>query len=288
MTVGEAPDGMRIWHQSFSDLDLVPVYRTTLQRHAAEVMPPGKSVTLHGLRPGTYGRDFAPIHAIRHRYLEMLNEQQVVEAALAAERAGYDAFALGCFFDPALRACRSLVDIPCVGLSETCMLVACSLGHRFGLVSLEGAQRAQHEELARAYGLKERLAGVVPMDPPIDEYMLEVGEEEARPLLDAFGEACRRLVEMGAEVVIPGDGFLNEFVWRHGVRTAHGGAVVMDALGTLFRYAGFMAGARAALGLQLSRVGHYARPPPAMLAQARAAAGLRPMEESDFSRGDDL
>ena len=161
---------MRIWHQSFSDLDRVPVYRATLARHAAAVMPRRDCVTLHGLRPGTYGTEFAPIHAIRHRYLEMLNEQQVVEAALAAEREGYDAFALGCFYDPALRACRSLVDIPCVGLSESCMLVACSLGHRFGLVSLEEGQRAQHEELARVYGLRERLAGVLPMDPPIDEY----------------------------------------------------------------------------------------------------------------------
>jgi allantoin racemase len=278
-------DAMRIWHQSFSDLDLVPLYRATLCRHAAQVLPPGDSVTLHGVRPGTYGQDFAPIHAIRHRYLEFVNEAQVCEAAMAAERTGYDAFALGCFYDPALRAARSLVDIPCVGLSETCMLVACSLGHRFGLVSLEGGQRAQHEELARAYGLKERLAGVVPMHPPIDEYMLEIGEEEARPLLDAFGEACRCLVEMGAEVVIPGDGFLNEFVWRHGMRTAHGGAVVMDALGTLFRYAGFMADARSALGLQVSRIGHYARPPPAMLAQARAAARLSDMREDEFSGG---
>jgi len=285
LTVGGAPDGMRIWHQSFSDLDLVPVYRATLQRHAVEVMPPGESVTLHGLRPGTYGRDFAPIHAIRHRCLEMLNEQQVVEAALAAERAGYDAFALGCFFDPALRACRSLVGIPCVGLSETCMLVACSLGHRFGLVSLEESQRAQHEELARAYGLRERLAGVLPMRPPIDEYMLEVDGTAARPLLEAFAAACERLVAMGAEVLIPGDGFLNEFVWRHGVRRLHG-APVMDSLGTLFRHAAFMAGARTALGLEVSRVCQYAKPPPGMLAQARAAAGLRPMEESDFSRGD--
>ena len=64
-------------------------------------------------------------------------------AALAAERAGYDAFALGCFYDPALTAVRSLVDIPCLGLSESCMLVACSLGQRFGLVSLEASQRAQ-------------------------------------------------------------------------------------------------------------------------------------------------
>jgi len=276
---------MRIWHQSFSDLDRAPVYRATLARHAETVMPAGDEVVLHGLRPGTYGPDFAPIHAIRHRYLEYLNEAQVCEAALTAERAGYDAFALGCFYDPALRAVRSLVDIPCVGLSETCMLVACSLGHRFGLVSLEESQRAQHEELARAYGLRERLAGVLPMRPPIDEYMLEVDGTAARPLLEAFAAACERLVAMGAEVLIPGDGFLNEFVWRHGVRRLHG-APVMDSLGTLFRHAAFMAGARTALGLEVSRVCHYAKPPPGMLAQARAASGLRPMEESDFSRGD--
>src|SRR5689334_2252185 len=198
---------MRIWHQSFSDLDRVPLYRTTLQRHAADVLPAGTSVTVHGLRPGTYGPDFAPIHAIRHRYLEFLNETQICEAALAAEHAGYDAFALGCFHDPALREARSLVDIPCVGLSETCMLVACSVGRRFGMVTLEESQRTRHEELAHGYGLKARLAGVVPMQPPIDEYMLEADDAQALPLLDAFTAACRRLVEMGAEVLIPADGF---------------------------------------------------------------------------------
>jgi Asp/Glu/hydantoin racemase len=275
---------MRIWHQSFSDLDRVPVYRATLARHAAAVMSADDSVVLHGLRPGTYGPDFAPIHAIRHRYLEFLNEAQVCEAALAAERAGYDAFALGCFHDPALREARSLVDIPCVGMSETCMLVACSLGRRFGMVSLEGSQRARHEELAQAYGLGGRLAGVVAMQPPIDEYMLEADGAAARPLLDAFAATCGRLVGMGAEVLIPGDGFLNEFVWRHGVRVLHG-AVVMDALGALLRYAGFMAGAREALGLQVSRVGHYARPPAAMLARARAVAGLAGLDEAAFSGG---
>src|SRR5260370_24062997 len=184
---------MRIWHQSFSDLDLVPRYRATLREHANRVLPPGDAVELHGLRPGTYGRDFTPIHAIRHRYLEYLNEAQICEAALTAERAGYDAFALGCFYDPALRAARSLVDIPCVGLSETCMLVACLLGRSFGLVALEESQRAQHEELAHAYGLRERLAAVVTMRPPIEEYMLEADDDAMRPILAAFEQACRRL-----------------------------------------------------------------------------------------------
>lgn len=273
---------MRIWHQSFSDLDRVPLYRATLARHAAAVMPPGDEVMLHGLRPGTYGAEFAPIHAIRHRYLEFLNEAQVCEAAMEAERTGYDAFALAGFYDPGLRSIRSLVDIPCVGLSETSMLVACSLGHRFGLVSLEDSQRAQHEELARAYGLRDRLAAVVPMHPRVDEYMLEADAAASQPFVRSFERACEALVRAGAEVVIPGDGFLNEMVWRTGLRTV-AGAPVLDALGTLFHHAAFMAGLRSRLGTGVSRALHYARPPEAMLDHARTAAGATPIAEDEFS-----
>jgi Asp/Glu/hydantoin racemase len=273
---------MRIWHQSFSDLDRAPVYRATLREHAARVVDPGTAVTVHGLRPGTYGPDLAPIDAIRFRYIEFLNESQVCEAALAAERAGYDAFALGCFFDPALRQARSLVDIPVVGLSESCMLLACSLGKSFGLVALNRDQQVRHEELAVEYGLERRLAGATAMEPPIDEYMLEADVAATAPIAAGFERACRRLLDAGAEVVIPGDGFLNEFVWRRRIAEVDG-APVMDALGALFRHAAFMAGARARLGLGVSRRGHYARPPAAMLEQARARAGVAALGEEEFS-----
>lgn len=273
---------MRIWHQSFSDLDRAPVYRATLREHAARVVDTGTAVTLHGLRPGTYGPDLAPIDAIRYRYVEFLNEAQVCEAVLAAERAGYDAFALGCFFDPALRQARSLVDIPVVGLSESCMLLACSLGKSFGLVALNRDQRVRHEELAVEYGLERRLAGATAMEPPIDEYMLEADDAATAPIAVGFERACRRLLDAGAEVIIPGDGFLNEFVWRRRI-TEVDGAPVLDALGALFRYAAFMAGARIRLGLRVSRRGHYARPPATMLEHARAQAGVATLGEEAFS-----
>jgi allantoin racemase len=273
---------MRIWHQSFTDLDKVPLYRRTLNEHAARVAAPGTTVTVHGLRPGTYGKDFVPIDAIRHRYLETLNESQIVEAALAAERAGYDAVALGCFYDPGLRAARSLVDIPVVGLSETCMLVACSLGQKFALLALNRDQQVQHEELAHAYGLERRMAAAVAMEPAIDEYMLEGDDAATQPIVQGFHRACRRALDAGAEVIIPGDGVLNEFVWRKGLMRFET-ATVMDALGVLFRYAGFMAGARASLGLEVSRVLRYAKPSSAMLAHAREFAGVRAFDERDFS-----
>jgi allantoin racemase len=273
---------MRIWHQSFTDLDQVPRYRETIARHARLVMPPHVEVVPHGLRRGTYGEGFTPIDTIRYRYLEFLNEAQICEAALTAERAGYDAVAVGCFYDPALRQARSLVEIPVVGLSETCMLVAMSLGKRFGLIALNDDQRLQHEELAAAYGLRERLAASLAIDPPVDEYLLEAVGPEARPLMDSFADACRRAIRAGAEVIIPGDGVLNEFLWRNEARHLDG-ATVMDSLGVLFHYAAFLAGARASMGLGVSRIHHYARPMGTMLSHARRMAGAQEIPEDAFS-----
>jgi Asp/Glu/hydantoin racemase len=273
---------MRIWHQSFTDLDLVPLYRRTLIEHASRVADQGTRIIVHGLRPGTYDRNIAPIDAIRYRYLEMINESQIVEAVFAAEREGYDAVALGCFYDPGLRAARSLTDIPVVSLSETCMLVACSLGRKFALIALNRDQQIQHEELAQVYGLERRLAAAVAMEPAIDEYTLEADEVAARPIIEGFHGACSRALNAGAEVIIPGDGVLNEFIWRRGLQRFQN-ATVMDSLGILFRYATFMAGARRTMGLQVSRVCHYARPLAAMLDHARRFAGLNPVEEAQFS-----
>jgi len=281
LTTGEDVK-MRIWHQSFSDLDRAPVYRRTLADHARQVLEPGIDVRVHGLRPGTYGEQYAPIHAIRYRYLEALNEAQICEAALVAQREGYDAFALGCFHDPALREARSLGDIPVVGLSETCLLVACSLAPHFAMISLNRDQQAQHEELASAYGLASRVAAVIPMHPGIDEYMLEADDATTVPIFEGFIAACRKALAAGAELIVPGDGFLNEFLYRRRF-VAFEGAPVMDALGVLFHYAAFMARMRSSIGLRPSRLHHYATPPADVLEQARAGAGKREWAEGDFS-----
>ena len=60
---------MKIWHQSYTDLTVMPLYRKTLTAHAADVMGDDASVVVHGLRPGTYTQGCAPIDAIRHRYV---------------------------------------------------------------------------------------------------------------------------------------------------------------------------------------------------------------------------
>lgn len=103
---------IRIWHQSFTDLTVMPIYRKTLSEHAKAVMGSEAEVRVHGLRPGTYAEACAPIAAIRHRWVAAVQELQVADAALVAEREGFHAMAIGCFFDPGLREARSLVEIP--------------------------------------------------------------------------------------------------------------------------------------------------------------------------------
>jgi allantoin racemase len=272
---------MRIWHQGFVDFDMVPVYRRSFEAHVAEIIGEDTTVRLHGLRKGTFGTDFTPIDALRHPYLETVLNTQICESVLEAERQGYDAVAVNCFYDPALREARSLVDIPVVSLFESCALVACSLGRRFGLVALNEDQQAKHAELAEAYGLKGRLAATVAMNPPIDEYVLEGDEEGTRAITEGFLRSCSRLQEAGAEVIIPGDGVMNEFVHRR--RISLPGATLLDAVGILFGHAEMMANIHKRLGVTVSRHRHYARPRSAILGYARNFAGLRPIEESAFS-----
>ncbi|SSW66695.1 hypothetical protein AVE30378_02234 [Achromobacter veterisilvae] len=273
---------MKIWHQSFTDLDVFAKYRDTLQAHADAVMGARAQVVVHGLRPGTYPPGVAPMSVNSSAGMRLLNVRQVCEAAETAQAAGYDAFALGCFFDPGLVEARSLVDIPVVSLTESCLLTACSLGRRVGMIALTPFQKMQTEDLAAQYGLSGRLSGVVSMSPAVDLFDLEGDEAAAASVRDRFIEACRVALAQGVEVIIPGDGVLNEFLVRHRLLSVEG-AAVLDALGVLFHHAAFFANARAAGCLDISRRQLYASPTEAMRRHARQALGAAAYPESAFS-----
>lgn len=276
---------INIWHQSFTDLSTMPIYSTTLDEHARRILSEGTTVKVHGLRPGTYEHGVAPIDAIKHRYLEFLNESQICEAALAAEREGFDALAIGCFFDPALRLARSIVDIPVVSLAESCMLIASSIGRKFGLVTLCVEEVGNLYDLAKLYGLSERLASVVGVTPGIDEFSLEGGIEESLSIIANFKAACEVVIEAGAEVIIPGDGVLNEFLVRHNV-TEINAVPILDSIGALFHHAEMLVKLRRSTGLTVSRRHFYAKPPQTMMLSARSFAGMESLGSTDFSSAD--
>ena len=42
---------MRLWHQSFAQLDKLPVYRAALEEHLKKVAAPGTEIVMHGMAP---------------------------------------------------------------------------------------------------------------------------------------------------------------------------------------------------------------------------------------------
>ncbi|GII24741.1 aspartate/glutamate racemase family protein [Planosporangium mesophilum] len=251
--------GLRIWQQSITDLEQLPQYRSTLAAHGRTVCAPDTEVEVHGVRPGTYPDGLTPIEAIAYPWCHTLLSLQIVQGAIEAERQGFDAVAVSCFFDPGLVEARSAVDIPVVSMCETAFLVASSVGRRYGLIGLDDAHARYLHGLAREYGVSDRIAAIVPLHPAVTEADLDPVHGGGGDLARRVAGAAEALVARGADLIIPAEGVLNTALMRQGLREL-GGVPVLDAYGALLAYAETLVRLRRTTGLATSRVGAYAKP----------------------------
>lgn len=98
--------GLRLWHQSMTELAGLGAYRDFLVAHAARVLSAEADVQVHGLREGTYhGR--TPTSAVGNAFAYHSAVDQIIDHAIEAEREGFDAFVIGSFNEPMLREIRS-------------------------------------------------------------------------------------------------------------------------------------------------------------------------------------
>ena len=141
----------RILYLSLSNEKYSTNYFPFLRRYAGEVAAPGTELELRGARVGRVDS---------YRFWETLDTVSILDSVVGAEPQGFDAVAIGNILDPGLRDARSMVDIPVLGLGETCMLAACMMGSRFSLVGVNPYFGGRFEENVARYGLKERLAGL--------------------------------------------------------------------------------------------------------------------------------
>ncbi|MFV3073559.1 aspartate/glutamate racemase family protein [Niveispirillum fermenti] len=125
--------------------------------------------------------------------------------ALQAEREGVDAIVIDCMADPGLKPVRELVKVPVLGPSETCMHLASMLGHRFSIVTVLESVRPLLGNLARAYGVADRLASLEVVDIPVLELHARLEEVQ-----EALAEKALLAVRhQHADVIVLGcTGFL--------------------------------------------------------------------------------
>lgn len=262
-------DSIRIWHQSVNELDHIDVYRRTLAAHAAAVMDKDAEVVVHGLPPGSYrGHSASSVLGNAYVYHRVLD--RVIENAIDAERAGFDAFVIGSFSEPLLREIRSAIDIPVASLTESALLVGCSLGKLLAPISNAPSVLWMVKTAVEKHGLGARVLPVQAIDPPLDEPALAAAYANPASVVEAFTSAAKRAIALGADVIIPAEGVLAELLYAQGIR-AIAEAPVLDVFGTTWAYAAMLVRLWSRTGLRVGRSWHYQRDNLALIEQLHQA-----------------
>ena len=227
------------------------------------VRKPDTEITLRVSEWGIHGMEGFFNHAI-----DTLNSQLVFKACQTAEQDGFDGILITCFGDPMLDHIRSWVDIPVMSIGESALRTAAMMGKKFGIVHVSEKNIYETRKKVEEYGLGEYLAGIVATT--------ETSKEQAEALVDAHGAieafkvAGRKLIDMGAEVLIPACGLMSP-----SLRVAPGceaeypdgfthvdGVPIMDLLSVGLKHIEMMVDLKKAGTPWVSRHGFYELPTP--------------------------
>lgn len=109
------------------------------------------------------------------------------------------AFVIACFSDPGLHSAREVTRKPVLGIMESGILAALTLGQRFGVIAILPASIPRHRRLIGAMGLADRLAG----ERAVGLNVVELADEAKA--LGRMIEVARQLRDAdGANVVVMG------------------------------------------------------------------------------------
>jgi allantoin racemase len=195
-------------------------------------------------------------HHLEYQFYETLVGLDILRTVKDAERRGYDASIIGCFYDPYLSEAREITNIVVAGPAESSLAIAMSLGHKFSIIVGRKKWIPQMEENIIKYGLKERLASFRPIDMGVLDFQ-EKRDETERRLMDAGSEAIEK---DSAEVIILG--CTAEFGFYERMQEELQ-VPVIDATVAPLKYAEFMVDLKRATGTGHSKIRKYEAPPKA-------------------------
>ena len=184
-----------------------------------------------------------------------------VEEALAAAavldviaRQGdeYDGIAIACYGDPGLYAARELASVPVVGIAEASMLLACTVAHRFSVVTVIDRVVPMLEDVVARYGLRDRCASV--RGTPLA--VLDIERDPTAASRMVLEESRRAIAEDRAEAICLGCAGMGTLECE--VRDGLDGVPVIDGVAAAVKMLEGLVG----LGLHTSRRAAFKEPEP--------------------------
>ena len=159
------------------------------------------------LRPALHGSTEIEIRHLSHAPANIdyyapkhLVETEIMTAAIEAERDGFDAFVIGCCYDPALTQCRELVSIPVIGPLEASVSLSRLFGHSFAVVTDHRKAVPELRDRIRLYGLESNCRAV----DAIDWYVTDMVLDPIAVAKDTYIKVQDVMRTTGAETVIIG------------------------------------------------------------------------------------
>lgn len=234
----------KIWFQGATDRAHMAPYIAKLEAHLKSILDPEFSATFHTTTPPA---------TTTHAITEFRIAGNLIRNAVKAEQEGYAAMAITHFQDAGLMEVKSVVDIPVLGLGETTLLHACTLGRKLGLVTINPVFIPWHEEQVIRYGLQQRVVGVRAVDATVKDFIDAFAERSAyETLYPKWERECRALLEAGADVIVPAGG-LPMMLFSGEI----GGAPVVNGITVLAKTAEMFV----KMKTRVSRRSNFVRPP---------------------------
>jgi allantoin racemase len=131
------------------------------------------------------------------------DRQIAIEASLEKvlrSKEHFDSYIIACFGDPGLQAFREALDANVLGIAESAMLTACTLGSKFSILSVLARSKPSGENLVHQYGLQDRCASVRATGLSV----LEVHSNRERLITRLTEEGKKAIEDDGAEVLLLG------------------------------------------------------------------------------------
>ena len=242
----------KIWFQGATDRVHMAPYISKLEPHLNAILDPGFSATFHTTTPPA---------TTTHALTEFRIARSLIRNAVEAERQGYAAMAITHFQDAGLMECKSAVDIPVLGLGETTLFHACTLGRKLGLVTISPAFVPWHEEQVIRYGLQQRVVGVRAVEAKVSDFIdAFAGKTAYDALYPKWERECRILLDAGADVIVPAGG-LPMMLYAAEPGANIDGAPIVNGITVLAKTAEMAIKLRKLSGTGVSRRSNFAKPP---------------------------
>ncbi|RKL64034.1 hydantoin racemase [Thermoanaerobacteraceae bacterium SP2] len=236
-----------LWINPVGWYDTFDSSTTTFQTQFKKVLTNDITVDITYLERG-------PQH-LEYHYYEALVLLDILNKIKKAEKDGYEAAIIGCFYDPGLREAREITKKMVVTApAEASMHIASTLGHKFSIIVGRNKWVPKMMENVVNYGFKDRIASFKAVGLGVQDFHKD--EKNTEMLLK---RAAKEAVENdGAEVIILGCtmqfGFYKELQEYLGIP-------VIDAIFAPLKYAEFLMEIKNKFNWTHSKIGYYESPP---------------------------